>query len=162
MDGVLCNFLKAVSNLIGKDLESHDQWAEVRDIAWPAVHAGGFEFWENLEWMPEGKELVEGVKKYDDDFRILSAQASRPEITTNSVRGKYGWLSNNIDERRVDTASFVFAVEKQTFAYPNTILIDDAPENIEQFNARGGNGIFHNGCAKDTLEALDKVWKANQ
>jgi len=46
--------------------------------------------------------------------------------------------------------------EKQNYASPKAILIDDFDDNIEQFRAKGGHGIFFKNN-KDALKKIKKI-----
>lgn len=46
---------------------------------------------------------------------------------------------------------------KQEFSGPHKVLIDDTPENIEQWIARGGHGILHEGDHASTVRALQEL-----
>jgi hypothetical protein len=45
---------------------------------------------------------------------------------------------------------------KQLFAEPNRILIDDMQKTIDEWNAKGGIGIFHSSAA-NTITELKKL-----
>ena len=45
---------------------------------------------------------------------------------------------------------------KQLFAEPNRILIDDMQKTIDEWNAKGGTGIFHSSAA-NTITELKKL-----
>jgi hypothetical protein len=45
---------------------------------------------------------------------------------------------------------------KQLFSEPNRILIDDMKQTIDEWNAKGGIGIFHISAA-DTISQLKKL-----
>jgi hypothetical protein len=46
---------------------------------------------------------------------------------------------------------------KQEFSGPHKVLIDDTPQNIEQWIARGGHGIIHTGDHASTVKALQQL-----
>jgi hypothetical protein len=46
---------------------------------------------------------------------------------------------------------------KQDYSGPHKVLIDDTPENIEQWKARGGYGILHQGSHESTVQALQEL-----
>ena len=141
MDGVLCNFLKGISTLTGADITCHADWAKNRDALWQRVHAEGINFWANLEWMPGGKKVVSAV--WGQGFRILSAYPTVEQLRPNAIIGKQIWLDNNIGRTFAGKAIICHVVEKQDYAKPGAILIDDNPRTIEQWNAKGGIGILH-------------------
>ena len=55
--------------------------------------------------------------------------------------------------------TFVFCFlpeKKQNYSGTNKILIDDRPDNIEQWRSKGGIGILHTNTA-DTLKQLQNI-----
>jgi hypothetical protein len=53
-------------------------------------------------------------------------------------------------------AYFYNRANKQLFAEPNRILIDDMQKTIDEWNAKGGIGIFHSSAA-NTITELKKL-----
>lgn len=110
------------------------------------------EFWSNLD-----------MKENALDFwNFLSGW--QPLILTSvsgcqaAVVGKKIWCENNlkIDPNRVFCSRK--STEKQFYASPKTILIDDYENNIKEFRAKGGHGILFedNEQAKSELLELFK------
>jgi len=53
-------------------------------------------------------------------------------------------------------AYFYPRAQKQLFSGENRILIDDLPNTIEEWNAKGGIGILHTSAA-NTIKELKKL-----
>jgi hypothetical protein len=83
--------------------------------------------------MPQGKQLWDYIKQYNPI--LLSA----PSRENESRLGKRLWVKNNIPGTKLILAS---RETKQNYSKPNKILIDDRPDTIEEWNARGGTGIL--------------------
>jgi hypothetical protein len=83
--------------------------------------------------MPQGKQLWDYIKQYNPT--LLSA----PSRENESRLGKRLWVKNNIPGTKLILAS---RETKQNYAKPNTILIDDRPDTIDEWNAKGGKGIL--------------------
>jgi 5'(3')-deoxyribonucleotidase len=144
MDGVICDFIGDVRK-VHPDMED---WAPDEKL-WPAVCAIP-NFWENMSWMPDGKELWNYLKKFE--VIILSAP-TRNDLRSPS--GKLKWIHDNLG---FDT-NFIFTRtgKKKLLARPDSILIDDLGGTIKNWNEAGGIGIQHKN-AKETIAILENIW----
>lgn len=149
MDGVLCDFVK--------------QWKHYYDIT-PDQHratlgrihmvdqmaASTVEFWSEMDWMPGAKKLWAAINSGPHKVKVLSAPAKGSDA---SPIGKKLWIDNNICG-----AEYVFctAAQKQRYATPTSILIDDYKKNIQQWESRGGIGILYRST-NQALQALDRI-----
>ena len=149
MDGVLVDFDKGYQALTGK--ETHHVDVQGKNEFWDTFR-GGLEnkkmqekdYWANLQWMPDGKELWNHIKQYKPT--LLSAPSRQP----SSRLGKRLWVKNNIPGTKLVLAS---AEKKQNYSGTNKILIDDRPDNVSQWRSKGGIGILHTNTA-DTIKQL--------
>lgn len=144
MDGVLVDFDKGYFKLTGRDISgtySND------NNFWDPINQAGYDFWRNLEWMSDGKELWDYIKKYEPE--LLSAPSRQPE----SRVAKHDWVKENLPNVILNLRS---AKHKKDFAAPNHILIDDRIDNINSWVETGGIGILHK-TTKDTIEQLKKL-----
>jgi hypothetical protein len=116
--------------------------------AWKIVMRGGLGFWENMEWMSDGKELWNYVNSTFGSAEILSAPSSDP----NSAKGKLIWCKRELNPQPVKV-NLVPAKDKHIFAKPNHILIDDKDLNIQQWKEKGGIGVLH----KDTASSIKDI-----
>ena len=134
MDGVLTDFEKRFEDLNPEHLKTRDYTAKYgTEKFWDAINKEGVKFWVGIPWMPKGKELWNYIKKYNPI--LLSA----PSKENESRLGKRLWVKNHIPGTKLILAS---RANKQNYAEPNTILIDDRPDTINEWNARGGKGIL--------------------
>ena len=165
MDGVLCDFTKAFQDA-SKGWVIKDKQGNVIDTAdgsltfeqfkekysnsqsWKIVMKKGLDFWENMEWMSDGKELWSFVNSTFGSAEILSAPSSDP----NSAKGKLIWCKRELNPQPIKV-NLVPAKDKHIFAKPNHILIDDKDKNIEQWIEKGGIGILHT----DTTSSIKKI-----
>jgi hypothetical protein len=104
-------------------------------------------FWVGIKWMPDGKQLWEYISKYTPT--LLSAPSRNPA----SRLGKRLWVKNNLPGVKLILAS---AEKKQNYSKGNRILIDDRPDNVEQWRSQGGIGILHIS-AQDTIKQLQNI-----
>ena len=148
MDGVLCNFEKRFTELYGEDaLGFRDRKNFTTN--WPNfIMDGNF---ENLEWFPGGKELLEFIQNETDwDVEILSSSGGE-KFHSEVAAQKVTWLCNNGIPYKANIVPG--RKHKTAYATPETILIDDTEDIIVNFNAAGGVGILH----KDINETLAKL-----
>jgi len=97
--------------------------------------------------MSDGKEYWNYISKYD--VELLSS----PSYSDTSKLGKRLWVRNNLSGIKLNLAR---AADKQKYAAPNHILIDDRVSNIEQWKSQGGIGILHTSAA-NTIKQLQKL-----
>jgi 5'(3')-deoxyribonucleotidase len=92
----------------------------------------GFDFWANLEWCPEGKELVKGLESmFGDNICIISS----PCYTQGCIEGKRAWIKENLPQYQ---KKVLFGSCKEFLAGPRRILVDDHDHNLNKFKASGG------------------------
>lgn len=165
MDGVLVDFDKGFHELTG--LTTHHADSQNKDEFWDIFRKGiqdsgktEEEYWANLEWMPDGKQLWDYIKPYHP--YLLSAPSVNIDIPFNerykienneSMRGKTTWAQRLDNLRKL---YFKSASRKADFAHPNQILIDDKQSTIDAWNSNGGIGIFHTSAA-DTIKQLKEL-----
>jgi 5'(3')-deoxyribonucleotidase len=146
MDGVLVDFERGYKELTGI---STKQYVKGDDAFWQPIDAGGPSFWANLPWMSDGQELWRYIKKYKP--YILSS----PSRSQTSRVGKDAWLKMHL-QNSYNKAYFYSRANKQLFSDKNRILIDDLPNTINEWNAKGGIGILHT-LAANTIKELKKL-----
>jgi hypothetical protein len=151
MDGVLVDFDKGYKNLTGQ--ETHHVDLQGKDEFWGTFRQSledkkmqEKDYWANLEWMPDGKELWDHIQSMKPT--LLSAPSRDPQ----SRWGKRIWVKKNIPGTPLILAA---ASAKKNYANKNSILIDDRISNINDWNAAGGIGILHTSTAS-TIEKLSK------
>jgi len=152
MDGVLCDFVEAASDLF---VNTHKEELYKRlpdeDIAfiltgstdvsyfWNIISSYGERFWENIP------EFVWSMKLYDAcknvaTVRVVTAPPFHTENSTlikNTISGKYSWI-----KKRKPTAKIIFTSDKELLATPDTLLIDDYLLNIQKFKEAGGKTLL--------------------
>lgn len=137
MDGVLTDFDAQLipHGYEGLHWEDDKLWSVVKTIP---------NFWENMPWMSDGKILWAFCKPYKPT--LLTAPA-RTDPTCKM--GKLAWVHRELG--RVPVA-FSRARDKQQYATPDSILVDDRADNIKQWIAAGGIGIRHTSAARTIAE----------
>ena len=144
LDGVLVDFSKGYLDLTGIDLKG--QFRKDKTF-WDPINKAGYDFWINLEWMEDGKELWKYIEKYDPD--ILSA----PSKENDSRVAKHDWVKRELPGAHLILRSME---HKKDFAAPDAILIDDNEENVNNWEDAGGIAIHHKST-KETIKQLKKL-----
>jgi cytidyltransferase-like protein len=144
MDGVLVDFDGGYEKLTGMTTRAADEKGP--EFFWKPISKAGAKWWITLNWMSDGKQLWDYVKKYNPE--LLSAP-SREEA---SRMGKRVWVKRELPGVKLILRS---ADKKQEFASPNSILIDDREKNIEQWKNAGGIGILHTDAASTIKKLKD-------
>lgn len=144
MDGVLVDFDKGYHKLTGRHIAGQ---FFTDNHFWDPINDAGYDFWINLEWLSDGKDLWNYISPYNP--QILSA----PSRQNDSRVAKHDWVRRELPGTQLLLRS---AKHKKDFAAPNHILIDDRLDNIEGWIGAGGIGIHHTS-AQDTIEKLKKL-----
>jgi FMN phosphatase YigB (HAD superfamily) len=141
MDGVLVDFDKGYLKLTGNQLDGEHR--SDTDF-WDPINKAGYDFWINLDWMPDGKRLWKYIEKYNP--QLLSA----PSRQEDSRVAKLDWVYKELPNTHLILRS---AKHKKDFAGPNCILIDDRIDNIQGWRDAGGIAIHH-VSTKHTIDQL--------
>lgn len=106
-----------------KGLTESDFWAPL-----------GFDFWEGLEWMPDGREILNVIEQQVGRPNVFLC--SSPCLTPGCTSGKARWVERNLPAyaRRL-----LLTDQKYVFAGPDKILVDDHDPNLEKFALWGGS-----------------------
>lgn len=146
LDGVLADFEKRFLDHTNYTAEDHKNQFGVEKF-WADITKHGVKFWSHMEWMPDGKQLWHYIQKYKP---ILLSAPSREE---SSREGKKIWVEKHMPGTELLLA---YASDKQQYANPEAILIDDRKRNIYEWRDAGGIGIIHTS-AITTIEQLKEL-----
>jgi len=150
MDGVLTDFDKAAIDTVGDTPDAFIERVSKHQF-WKHIDNAGVGFWENMEWMVDGKVLWNFVSPFDPT--ILTS----PSMKKESEVGKTKWIKRNLK-----TPPVIFSRDKSREVKNGKfdILIDDRQDKIQKWEAAGGTGILHRN-ADDTIKQLKKVITEN-
>ena len=148
MDGVIADFLDSASVLKGETIPTFKEWSKIKKNDWKLIAAGGHQFWSNLKWMSNGKKLWKFLSTYTNP-NILSAYPTHPNNKDKAIKGKNIWVRKNLSN--VGKVYLVKGIDKQKYATPNSVLIDDSERNINQWIAKGGIGILYDNNKYDEI-----------
>lgn len=143
LDGVFADFDARVKRLSGKHPNQLD-----RARLWKMINADK-RFFAELELIEGCLLLWEATKDLEPVF-LTGAPSSKV-----FQQQKREWVGRMFGPEF--TVHVVPKRRKQEFSGPHCVLIDDTPETIEQWIARGGHGILHAGNHASTVEALKKL-----
>ena len=152
LDGVLADFDAGVRRVTGKDpSELHPRHM------WPAV-ARTKGFYDQLDWMQDGRDLWTAVKKFS------------PAILTGLPMGKWAepqkrsWCERELgtdihvitgrSRHKADLA--ILWLEEQDMEEKTPVLIDDRLKMKESWEAAGGRFILHLSAA-GSIEKLREL-----
>jgi hypothetical protein len=150
LDGVLVDFSRGFYDITGRTSDS------VQDQElWAAIDAHGkAKFFSELDWTSGGQEMWSFINENFLRVKILSALGKSDKIDRQTTRGKLMWLRSNAPELQLDDIILVENKHrKRHYSKPGDIIIDDTLVVIEEWNQKGGIGIFHE-TASNTIAKL--------
>lgn len=146
VDGVLADFVGGVHKALNGPVPypwktQYDNWNWHLDQGWSVEQVDTIctiEFWANLEWMKDGKAILNSVLKHckATDIYLLTI----PMSNYQSASGKILWIRKNIPW--LEKQAIITASPKSLFARSDRILIDDKADNVTKFVEAGGRGIL--------------------
>lgn len=147
MDGVLCNFEKRC--------DEFNAWREdIHKCNWDLLDQIGPKFWAEMESIPQGMELlslVESFAKINKDIQVGVFSA------VHLFKGKIGkkqWLKSNTNISPDLVKLINNGNQKYKQASPDSILIDDKPENVSKYIEAGGHAVLF-----DPNKSVDDLFK---
>ncbi len=95
------------------------------------------DFWADLDWMEDGRMMLNAVEKTFDqkDICILSV----PTLCPRSASGKIKWIQKHLPQY---SRQFLIGPPKSFCAHSRAVLIDDRDKNVEYFTMYGGYSIL--------------------
>jgi 5'(3')-deoxyribonucleotidase len=150
MDGVLADFFGVWNKMMGVK-----HWKDIPDIDKALQKIKDTDdFWINLPMTPNGKSLLNAIKKFKGKYNILSAPLPGDP---NSEPQKRAWIRKHLSmfpPAKIIIDHNKAAYAKQADGTPNA-LIDDFGENISKWRSAGGVGIQHKDIeVGDTISKL--------
>lgn len=142
MDGVLVNF------------PSDDNKYKSKQEFWDNVLLDE-EFWENL---PAYNGAVDLVIFCLNNFETVDILTAAPKEDPRAYGGKINWLKFHLGHlfKKIEV-NIVTRKNKQFFAGPNSLLVDDKETNCREFNLRGGGFVLHRSIEETVNELKNLV-----
>ena len=136
LDGVLVDFVGGackLHNVVNPYLkpENHGKYDMDKLINlkanqfWESMN---YNFWANLDWLPDGQMLIKTILKYvsEEQVTILTSPISQP----GCVDGKIHWIKTHLPMWK---RSFFIGPPKHKISGPGKLLIDDHDVNIDKW-----------------------------
>jgi 5'(3')-deoxyribonucleotidase len=147
LDGVLLDFQKGVANALGRENNHYDKpeawgiwetWKVMgisEHVFWEALDS--YEFWATLEWMPDGREILELVESYfgKPNIAIMTSPCQHPHCSA----AKQWYIQEHLPDYR---RRYLITSAKDFMADSGHVLIDDYDENVRLYRERGGPAIL--------------------
>lgn len=149
MDGVLVNWVRGAHELHNLPWDDNnwpyaigpDGWDFYKnELAFPSFDTFakdmGYDFWNELEWMPDGKRIIEVCEQIigKDCVYLLTA----PCHTPGTVEGRLSWISREMPNYR---NRVLVGDCKEAIAGPKSILVDDWERNVKRWREAGGLAV---------------------
>lgn len=157
MDGVLCDFHLEFKIKSGVDVAEYEKTKGSQSL-WKFINDAGVDFWENMTPMKDMEDLKSFVFKNFVRVGILSS-SSKKNGSIYADEGKRLWLKKYNFTSQIDASDIIIvgsAQDKQKYAGPGKILVDDYKNNIDSWRAKGGIGIQHFN-ANRTIGDLERI-----
>ena len=152
LDGVLVNFDAGARKAFGKPFD--DESLGNAANKWNIIELTVTDFWQTLDWMPQGKVLWSRIRKYNAE--ILSAC---PPGKNTCPGGKRAWCKRHLDGLNPGRIHTVPRNQKKNYALlrgKKNVLIDDMKSNTTDWERAGGVAILHKSIP-DTMSQLTKL-----
>jgi len=143
LDGVLVDFRAGALRQHSRELPYHEtrwnfhhQLGMSNDEFWAPLD---FEFWRDLPWHDDGREILRVVEDIFRPERIVILSDPGQHRHRGVDAGKRAWVRAHLPRyaRRTFLGSDKFMV-----ASPSKFLIDDHDGHIETFTAAGGHAVL--------------------
>jgi 5'(3')-deoxyribonucleotidase len=139
MDGVVADWDRAATELIGRPRKSQDGRWGAED--WQAIKQSKH-FYRHLPLMDQAELLVETARSFRARGWSLLFLTAIPKHNDQpwAFNDKMLWARDHFPDIPVHFGPY--AEDKQLHARQGDILVDDQPSNCEQWQARGGVSIL--------------------
>lgn len=150
LDGVLCDFDNRFKDYTGLYPEEYNKKYNIRAF-WKEIEKHGVEWWSQMNWMENGKELWNFLLKNFDNIQILTG-SPWGKAGQYAKKGKEIWVARELGLYNVIHKSG--RKKWELCENESDILIDDNKTPIENWKEKGGGtGILHISTIK-TIEKL--------
>lgn len=148
MDGVLVNWCKGAHELHDIPWKDGDWpyrrgcegWYFYRELSMHTseLFAGqDREFWANLDWMPDGKEILKVCERHFGRENICLLTS--PWDADGVIDGRCAWVNKHIPNYN---GRMLVGACKEMCASPRSLLVDDCDANINKWKDNNGVGFL--------------------
>lgn len=148
MDGVVADFNAYASNILNREIGWEGR--DLSDKEW-GVLASIPNLYFHLPLIEQSVDLVRLAVDSSIDVRFLTAIPRRKTIPT-AEQDKRDWLQKYFPGIPMEIGPY--SKDKQKWASPGDILIDDKHSNIIEWESRSGIAIHHVGDYNQTIKQL--------
>ena len=167
MDGVIADFYTLLSEWF-----KVDHWKEIKTREEILERLKGSSFFSQIPVFDNTYLILDIVDYYSKgNWSILSTPLEGD--FENSVKHKNIWLDRVLEQAGLETIRYTqagmkrnrnrfYSHKKWEFAEPNTVLIDDRPQNIDDFIKAGGLGIrfqANESYLSKLVQKLEKLYR---
>ncbi len=159
MDGVIADFYTLLSEWF-----KVDHWKEIKTREEILERLKGSSFFSEIPVFSNTYLILDIVDYYTEgNWSILSTPLEGD--FENSVKHKDIWLDRVLEQAGIETIrtrNRFYSHKKWEFAEPNTVLIDDRPQNIDDFIKAGGLGIrfqANESYLSKLVQKLEKLYR---
>ena len=110
-------------------------WGISRNAFWKPMAEP--EFWRKLDWMPDGREILEIVERAVGPENVCLLTS--PSVGSGPVVGKLDWIEKNMPAYEW---RYLIGPVKDFCAGPDAILVDDSDGNVGSFAEAGGGTVL--------------------
>lgn len=126
------------------------------DELWEEIDKYGSQFWSNLKWTLDGRQILHMLELYFGRGNIVIC--TKPSRNPEAASGKVRWIQSNMPGY---AKRFLIGPAKEFCAAPNHYMVDDSEINVDKFIAHGGNAfllprVWNRNYGKDALTELKK------
>lgn len=146
LDGVVANWAKQFEKISGVPVEYYEQ-QHGKEKRYQFVHKNSPDFYATMPLTKDASVLLNFLNNLPVEILSHATDAE-------AEAGKLTWLKNNKITHKPNLVRN--REDKAKFANAESILIDDRPDTIQQFNSAGGIGILHTN-ATDTINKLKEI-----
>lgn len=150
MDGVVADFEKFASNYLGRKIGwgeldiTSEEWQKLSEVD---------HLYYNLDLIPESTTVVALCKSFSTRFNVSFLTAiPREQSMPTAKDDKTNWLNKYFPGMMINFGPY--SRDKQNWCMPGDILIDDKPENVEQWVAKKGVAVHHTGSFNRTIQNI--------
>ncbi len=144
LDGVLADFNTGMADLL-------DETEPPTKNIWKALHQLSHEeaknWWANLPMLPGAEKLWSEISEFYPT--ILSSPDLRPGFREACVKGKKEWVRKHLTPF---PSAVIVNPNKEQYAAPHHILIDDREKILKPWIDHGGIGILHINVEQTLVE----------
>lgn len=145
LDGVITDFVGGVCRAFNKpnpypsltqDYTFWNAWPEISIKKVDTVCT--IDFWANLNWAHGGHDILRMVLDHFKPEQVYLV--TRPMPNPGSYTGKAFWVQKHLP--KYSKRLIITQAPKSLLAKPDTLLIDDKDENVDEFVKAGGKAIL--------------------